>query len=66
MRDARCELTLGLPYRTCGVATGTVAVGNEIQFLQLIGFLICCNEHHLKALLKRRGLIEYARISSCH
>ena len=24
------ELTLGLPHYTCGVTTGTVAVGNEI------------------------------------
>ena len=32
-RDARHELALGLPYYTCGVTTGTVAVGNEIQLL---------------------------------
>ena len=32
-RDARHELTLGLPHYTCGVTTGTVAVGNEIQLL---------------------------------
>ena len=30
-KDARHELTLGLPHYTCGVTTGTVAVGNEIQ-----------------------------------
>ena len=35
-RDSRHELTLGLPHYTCGVATGTVAVGTEMQ---LIGFL---------------------------
>ena len=33
MRDLRHELALGLPYYTCGVTTGTVAVGNEIQLL---------------------------------
>ena len=33
MRDARHELTLGLPHYTCSVTTGTVAVGNEIQLL---------------------------------
>ena len=33
MRDARHELALGLPHYMCGVATGTVAVGNEIQLL---------------------------------
>ena len=27
------ELALGLPHYTCGVTTGTVAVGNEIQLL---------------------------------
>ena len=32
-RDVRHELTLGLPHYTCGVTTGTVAVGNEIQLL---------------------------------
>ena len=31
-RDGYCEITLGLPHYTCGgVATGTVAVGSEIQ-----------------------------------
>ena len=30
-RNARHELALGLPYYTCGVTTGTVAVGNEMQ-----------------------------------
>ena len=35
-RDSRHELTLGLPHYTCGVATGTVAVGTKMQ---LIGFL---------------------------
>ena len=33
MRDASQELVLGLPHYTCGVTTGTVAVGNEIQLL---------------------------------
>ena len=33
MRDARHELALGLPHYTCGVTTGTVAVGNEMQLL---------------------------------
>ena len=33
MRDAHYELALGLPHYTCGVTTGTVAVGNEIQLL---------------------------------
>ena len=28
-RDARHNLVLGLPHYTCGVTTGTVAVGNE-------------------------------------
>ena len=32
-RVARHELTLGLPHYMCGVTTGTVAVGNEIQLL---------------------------------
>ena len=32
-KDARHELALGLPHYTCGVTTGTVAVGNEIQLL---------------------------------
>ena len=27
----RHELALGLPHYTCGVTTGTVAVGNKIQ-----------------------------------
>ena len=31
--DTRYELALGLPHYTCGVTTGTVAVGNEIQLL---------------------------------
>ena len=35
MRDAHHKLTLGLPQYMCGVTTGTVAVGNEIQ--------LCCN-----------------------
>ena len=30
-RNARHELALGLPHYTCGVTTGTVAVGNEMQ-----------------------------------
>ena len=33
MRDAHHELALDLPHYTCGVTTGTVAVGNEIQLL---------------------------------
>ena len=32
-RDARHELALSLPHYTCGVTTGTVAVGNEIQLI---------------------------------
>ena len=32
-RDAHHELALGLPHYACGVITGTVAVGNEIQLL---------------------------------
>ena len=32
-RDARHDLALGLPHYTCGVTTGTVAIGNEIQLL---------------------------------
>ena len=36
MRDARHELALGLPHHTCGVTTGTVAVGNEIQLLAAV------------------------------
>ena len=32
-RDAHHELALGLPHYMCGVTTGTVAVGNEIQLL---------------------------------
>ena len=32
-RDACHELALGLPHYKCGVTTGTVAVGNEIQLL---------------------------------
>ena len=31
-RDARHELALGLPHYTCGVTTGTVAVGNEYNY----------------------------------
>ena len=31
MRDGRHELTLSSPHWTYGVATGTVAVGNEMQ-----------------------------------
>ena len=30
-RNSRHELALGLPNYTCGVTTGTVAVGNEMQ-----------------------------------
>ena len=38
----RCklQLTFGLTHFTCGVATGTVAVGNEIQ-LFTAGWLLC-------------------------
>ena len=32
-RDACHKLALGLSHYTCGVTTGTVAVGNEIQLL---------------------------------
>ena len=32
-RDSCHELTLGLSHYTCGVTTGTVAVGIEIQLL---------------------------------
>ena len=32
-RDARHKLTLRSPNYTCGVTTGTVAVGNEIKLL---------------------------------
>ena len=35
IRDACHKLALGLPHYMCGVTTGTVAVGNEIQ-------LLCC------------------------
>ena len=30
-KNARHELALGLSHYTCGVTTGTVAVGNELQ-----------------------------------
>ena len=30
-RNAHHELALRLPHYTCGVTTGTVAVGNELQ-----------------------------------
>ena len=33
MRDTCHMLSLGLPHYTCGVTTGAVAVGNEIQLL---------------------------------
>ena len=38
----RCklQLTFGLTHFTCGVATGTVALGNEIQ-LFTAGWLLC-------------------------
>ena len=32
-RDTHYKLALGLPHYTCGVTTGTVAVGNEIQLI---------------------------------
>ena len=35
-RDARHKVALGLPHYTCGVATGIVAVDNEIQLLWLL------------------------------
>ena len=61
MRDAPYELTLGLPHCTCGVATGTVAVGNEMQlFCSWLASFICCNKHCLKVLLMRCGLTEHA------
>ena len=63
-RDAHHKLALDLPHYTCGVATGTVAVGNEM--LQLIGFFICGNGHRVNVLLKMHGLTDYARISLCH
>ena len=43
-RDAHDELTLGLPHYTCGVATGTVALVNEMQLhicSWLASFYIC-------------------------
>ena len=54
------ELALGLPHYTCDVTTGIVAVG------KLIGFFMCCNEHRLIILLKRRGHTEHSRIFLCH
>ena len=39
MRDAHHELALGLSHYMCGVTTGTVAVGNEIQLLAADWFL---------------------------
>ena len=38
-RDAHDELTLGLPHYTCGVATGTVALGNEMQLFATASLL---------------------------
>ena len=32
-RDARHEFALDFSHYTCGVTTGTIAVGNEIQLL---------------------------------
>ena len=32
-RDARHKFALSLPHYMCGLTTGTVAVGNEIQLL---------------------------------
>ena len=64
-RDAHHKLALGLPHYTCGVTTGTVAVGSEKTALQLIGFFICYNEYHLVILLKRRGHTEHSRIFLC-
>ena len=65
MRNTCHNFVFALPHCTCGVTT--VVVGNKIQprMLQLIGFFICCNEHRLKVLFKRRSLTKYARVSSC-
>ena len=38
-RDACHELALGLQHYMCGVTTGTVAVGNEIQLLWFLYML---------------------------
>ena len=38
-RDACHKFALGLPHNTCGITTGTVAAGNEIQLLWLLYML---------------------------
>ena len=66
-RDACHKLALGFPHYTCSVITGTYSSCRQwiTAVLQLIGFLICCNEHRLKVQLKSYGLTKYSRISSC-
>ena len=64
-RDACHKLTFGLPHYTYGVTTGTVAVAMKDNCLQLIGFIICHNEHRLIILLKRHGHTEHSRIFLC-
>ena len=68
MRDAHQKLTLGLPHYTCGVRNYRHSSSRQrnTTALQLIGFFICCNEHHLIILLKKHGHTEYSRISSYH
>ena len=63
-RDARNELALGLPHYMCGVTTGTVTVGNEIQLLAA-DWLLYNYEYRLIILLKRHGHTEHSRIFSC-
>ena len=55
-------LAFGLPQYTC-----TVAVGNKMQpfCYWLASLYVCCNEHLLKARLKRYGLAKCARVSLC-
>ena len=51
IRDIHHKLALGLPHYTCGVATSTVAAGNEMQlFCSWLASLLCCNEDCLKLL----------------
>ena len=47
MRDAHHNLTLGLLHYTCYVATGTQAVGNEMQlfFSWMASLYLCCNQY---------------------
>ena len=62
MRDAHHKFdTLHMCY---SYRYSSCRVMNNIAILQLIGFLICGNEHCLKVLLKRCGLTDNARISS--